>query len=156
MVTKFPSLENIDNCNDEELLRRLQANHEDKGLIEEAKIIRKRRIAVAAQNEVQSISRVLSDFENTFFEYLYAYEEALSLKNGKKTQARRLRNKLKTVSIKQTVSELVLKNGTDGFNLLSNAGLLEYSFENLVMTYKTEFPDTVVLKAEEKLNDVAE
>lgn len=156
MVTKFTSFENIDNCNDEELLRRLQTNHKDKGLFEEAKIIRKRRIAVAAQNEVQSLSKVLSDFENTFFEYLHAYEEALSLKNGKKTQARRLRNKLKTVSIKQTVSELVFKNGTAGFKLLANAGLLEYSFENLVMIYKTEFPDTVVLKAEEKLNDVAE
>jgi hypothetical protein len=89
-----------------------------------------------------------------FFETLAAYEQLLTEKNGVRTTAARTRQKIKNKGIHQSLVEWALsKAATNGFNLLVDAGLPEYTSEYLVVKYADRFPKHVVDRASGRLKE---
>jgi len=87
-----------------------------------------------------------------FYETLCAYEQLLTEKNGKTTSASRTRQKIANKGIPQSLIEWTRgKVETNGFNLLIDAGLPEYTGEYLVMKYADRFPEDVVALARTRL-----
>ena len=87
-----------------------------------------------------------------FYETLAAYEQLLTEKNGRNTPATRTRQKLANKGVYLSLIEWTRgKVETNGFTLLVEAGLPEYTGEYLVARYATRFPKDVVGLARERL-----
>ena len=83
---------------------------------------------------------------------LAAYESVLSLKNGRRTYAVRLKQKIKREDIFEAVCGAVRKGPTSfGFQKLVEMKRLDASFEEVVVRYPKEFPDDVVAQAKKSL-----
>jgi len=87
-----------------------------------------------------------------FYETLAAYEQLLTEKNGRNTIATRTRQKLENKGVHLSLVEWTRgKIETNGFTLLVDAGMPEYTGEYLVTRYATRFPPDVVQLARERL-----
>jgi hypothetical protein len=87
-----------------------------------------------------------------FYETLGAYEQLLTEKHDKNTPAGRTRQKIANKGIHRSLIEWTRgKVETNGFNLLIDAGLPEYTGEYLVTRYADRFPDDVVALARDRL-----
>ena len=87
-----------------------------------------------------------------FYETLAAYEQLLTEKNGRNTIASRTRQKLENKGVHLSLVEWTRgKIETNGFTLLIDAGMPEYTGEYLVTRYATRFPPDVVQLARERL-----
>ena len=87
-----------------------------------------------------------------FYETLAAYEQLLTEKNGRNTPATRTRQKLANKGVHLSLIEWTRgKIETNGFTLLVDAGLPEYTGEYLVARYADRFPPDVVQLAQERL-----
>ena len=87
-----------------------------------------------------------------FHETLAAYEQLLSEKNHSNTPATRTRQKLANKGVYQSLIGWTRgKVETNGFKLLVEAGLPEYTGEYLVAQYADRFPPDVVELARERL-----
>jgi hypothetical protein len=87
-----------------------------------------------------------------FYETLAAYEQLLTERNDKNTRASRTRQKIANKGVHQSLIEWTRgKVETNGFNLLVEAGLPEYTGEYLVTKYADRFPDDVVALARDRL-----
>lgn len=87
-----------------------------------------------------------------FYETLAAYEQLLSEKNGRTTPAARTRQKIDNKGVHQSLIEWTRgKTETNGFKLLVEKGLPEYTGEYLVVRYAGRFPADVVTLARERL-----
>ncbi len=89
-----------------------------------------------------------------FYETLAAYEQLLTEKNGRNTAASRTRQKIDNKGVYQSLIEWTRgKTETNGFKLLVEKGLSEYTGEYLVVRYKERFPEDVVKLARERLTE---
>ena len=87
-----------------------------------------------------------------FYETLAAYEQLLSEKNGRATPASRTRQKIDNKGVYQSLIEWTRgKAETNGFKLLVEKGLPEYTGEYLVVRYASRFPQDVVELARRRL-----
>ena len=87
-----------------------------------------------------------------FHETLAAYEQLLSEKNHSNTTATRTRQKIANKGVHQSLVEWTRgKVETNGFKLLVEAGLPEYTGEYLVVQYTNRFPKDVVKLAQDRL-----
>jgi len=87
-----------------------------------------------------------------FHETLAAYEQILSEKNGKPTRASRTRQKITNKGVHKSLAEWTKgKEETNGFKLLVEAGMPEYTGEHLVLRYASRFPEDIVALARERL-----
>lgn len=87
-----------------------------------------------------------------FYETLAAYEQLLTEKNGSTTRASRTRQKIANKGVHQSLIEWTRgKVETNGFKLLTDKGLPEYTGEYLVARYADRFPEDVVRLARERL-----
>ena len=87
-----------------------------------------------------------------FYETLAAYEQLLTEKNGRNTAASRTRQKITNKGVHLSLIEWTRgKVETNGFILLVEAGLPEFTGEYLVTKYADRFPDDVVTLARERL-----
>jgi hypothetical protein len=87
-----------------------------------------------------------------FYETLAAYEQLLTEKNGRNTIATRTRQKLENKGVHLSLVEWTGgKIETNGFTLLIDAGMPEYTGEYLVTRYAARFPPDVVQLARERL-----
>lgn len=87
-----------------------------------------------------------------FYETLAAYEQLLTEKNARNTPATRTRQKVNNKGVYQSLIEWTRgKKETEGFKLLIEKGLPEYTGEYLVIRYASRFPEDVVLKAQDRL-----
>jgi hypothetical protein len=87
-----------------------------------------------------------------FYEALAAYEQLLTEKNGRNTPATRTRRKLANKGVYLSLIEWTRgKTETNGFTLLVDVGLPEYTGEYLVARYADRFPADVVQLAQERL-----
>jgi hypothetical protein len=87
-----------------------------------------------------------------FYETLAAYEHLLAEKNGKNQRAHRTRQKIANKGVHQSLIEWARgKTETNGFRLLIEAHLPEYTGEYLVARYADRFPADVVALAKERL-----
>ena len=87
-----------------------------------------------------------------FYETLAAYEQLLTEKNERNTAASRTRQKIANKGVHQSLIEWTRgKVETNGFLLLVEANLPEFTGEYLVTKYADRFPDDVVRLARERL-----
>jgi hypothetical protein len=87
-----------------------------------------------------------------FYETLAAYEQLLTEKNGRNTAASRTRQKIDNKGVHQNLIEWTRgKVETNGFKLLVEKGLPEYTGEYLVVRYADRFPQDVVILARNRL-----
>jgi len=87
-----------------------------------------------------------------FYETLAAYEQLLTEKNGRTTAASRTRQKIDNKGIHQSLIEWTRgKAETNGFKLLVEKGLPEFTGEYLVVRYADRFPNDVVELALKRL-----
>lgn len=87
-----------------------------------------------------------------FFQTLGAYEQLLTEKNGKNTKASRTRQKIANKGVLQSLIEWT-KGRTiiNGFILLVNGGLPQFTGEYLVVKYRDRFPAEIVALAQKRL-----
>jgi hypothetical protein len=112
--------------------------------------------AAAFRRQCQLVGNVNDDpadpLVRDFYETLCAYEQLLTEKNGKTTWASRTRQKIANKGITQSLIEWTRgKVETNGFNLLIDAGLPEYTGEYLVTKYADRFHEDVVALARTRL-----
>jgi len=87
-----------------------------------------------------------------FYKTLAAYEQLLTEKNERNTAASRTRQKISNKGVHQSLIEWTRgKSETNGFKLLVEKGLPEYTGEYLVVRYADRFPADVVNLATERL-----
>jgi hypothetical protein len=87
-----------------------------------------------------------------FYKTLAAYEQLLTEKNGRTTAASRTRQKIDNKGVHQSLIEWTRgKAETNGFKLLIEKGLPEYTGEYLVLRYANRFPEDVVALARSRL-----
>jgi hypothetical protein len=87
-----------------------------------------------------------------FYETLAAYEQLLTEKNGSTTIASRTRQKVANEGVHQSLVEWTRgKIETNGFLLLVEAGLPEFTGEYLVTKYADRFPADIVTLARGRL-----
>jgi hypothetical protein len=87
-----------------------------------------------------------------FYETLATYEQLLTEKNRRNTPASRTRQKLANKGVHLSLIEWTRgKIETNGFTLLVDAGLPEYTGEYLVARHADRFPADVVKLAQERL-----
>ncbi len=90
--------------------------------------------------------------ERDFHSMLAAYEELLTEKNGRRTAATRTRQKLKNKGVVECLEDWARGyNTTEGFKLLTQAGLTELTGEYLVTKYPERFTTEAVERARERL-----
>lgn len=94
----------------------------------------------------------ISDAELECLEAVYAYEEALSEKNGKKTRASRTWPKIKEQGILPAIEDIVnRKQESVGYTLLRDMGLEDYSFEAVVVKYPELFSEEAIAVSYERI-----
>jgi hypothetical protein len=88
-----------------------------------------------------------------FYETLAAYEQLLTEKNGRNTAASRTRQKIDNKGVHQSLIEWTRgRVETNGFKLLVEKGLPEFTGEYLVVRYANRFPEDVVALARSRLS----
>lgn len=86
-----------------------------------------------------------SDAEREALEAVYAYEEVLSVKNGKKTRAGRTWQMIKRHGIIGAVERAVNRpTETQGYTALVEMGLEDYAFENVILRHPSLFSEQAV------------
>ena len=85
---------------------------------------------------------------------IHAFEELLSEKRGRTVRLSRTRQKIQRDGEVKTVEDLTLNpNPSDGFHILNDLGILELSFEALVVARANQFPSHVVDAAHSRLEN---
>jgi hypothetical protein len=93
--------------------------------------------------------------ERDFYSMLAAYEELLSEKNKRRTAASRTRQKLKDKGVVECLEDWARGyTETEGFKLLTQAGLTELTGEYLVTKYPDRFTAEAVRRANARLKNV--
>lgn len=87
-----------------------------------------------------------------FYRTLAAYEQLLTDKNERNTIASRTRQKISNKGVHQSLIEWTRgKVETNGFKLLVENGMPQFTAEYLVVVYRDRFPDDVVALAKSRL-----
>ena len=86
-----------------------------------------------------------SEAEKEALKAVYAYEETLRVKNGKKTRASRTWQMIKRHGIVEAVNRAVTRPvETQGYKALLEMGLQEYAFEAVILRYPCVFSPEAV------------
>ena len=95
-----------------------------------------------------------TDAERECLEAVYAYEEVLSAKNGKKTKASRTWQMIKKHGILPAVERAVNRpQETAGYTALLEMGLEDYAFEAVVQKYPGLFSEEAVARCAERISN---
>ncbi|WP_444926999.1 hypothetical protein ACJJI4_03000 [Microbulbifer sp. TRSA002] len=83
---------------------------------------------------------------------VYAYEEVLSIKNGKKTRAGRTWQMIERRGIIGAVERAVNRpTETQGYTALLEVGLQDYAFENVIIRHPDLFSESAVNISRERI-----
>ncbi|QSI30435.1 hypothetical protein GNX71_12905 [Variovorax sp. RKNM96] len=94
-----------------------------------------------------------SEAELECLKALYAYEEVLRSKHGRRQPAAYTRRMFKAQGVLQAVDSLVSKKKeTVGFSALLGVGLQDYAFEAVVARYPSLFSSEAVLQSKARLS----
>lgn len=95
-----------------------------------------------------------SEAEKEALEAVYAYEEVLSLKNGKKTRAGRTWQMINRHGILGAVERAVNRPvETQGYLALTEMGLEDYAFEVVILRYPNLFSSEAVEISKERMKE---
>ncbi len=93
-----------------------------------------------------------SKAEREALQAVYAYEEILSQKNGKRTRATRTWQMIKRHGIIEAVERAVNRSSeTQGYTSLVEMGLEAFAFEAVILRYPEVFSDAAVQRSKERL-----
>jgi hypothetical protein len=93
-----------------------------------------------------------TEAERASLEAVYAYEEVLSTKNGKKTRAGRTWQMISRHGIIGAVERAVNRpTETQGYTSLVEMGLEDYAFENVILRHSELFSEQAVSISRERL-----
>jgi hypothetical protein len=124
------------------------ANAAERGRIDLSFQARRRAVELRAAE-----SGAKDTVEKECLEAVYAYEETLYLKHGKRIKASRTRKALQSKGIIQAVDDIVChENPTAGFEALEKAGLLECAFEAVVLKHPKRFSEQALHNAQARLS----
>lgn len=138
-------LDNIGNCDEPEKLRQYMKNARQRGADDVYNAAFERLISVQPSSEVGTVAH---DVWRTIF----AFEELLKEERGRTVRLSRTRQKIQRDGEVKTVMDLTLKaEPSDGFTMLKDRGILELSFEALVVARAEHFPEDVVDAARARL-----
>lgn len=132
---------------------------------EQCRIVMERAVQQGNEEFYQSVFMRLCEIEGAlnddpsdpivkeFFQTLAAYEQLLTEKNGRKTAASRTRQKIRNKGVHQSLVDWTLGNTeTNGFSLLVERGMPQFTAEYLVARYASRFPEQVVARAHARLD----
>ena len=92
--------------------------------------------------------------ERDAIQAVYAAEAALTHKNGKKTRASRTWQSIERWGILIAVERVVTRRReTDGYQILSELGMLDHSFEAVVLRHPEAFSAEAVQSSRDRLAD---
>lgn len=135
----------ISEYTDPALLRNLMVNAKHHGREDVWREAFRRLCVLEGMNQTDPLHR-------DFFETLTAYEELLTLKNGRTTRANRTRQKLKNKGVIQCLEDWAISGvSTEGFDLLVQNGLFDLTGEYLVLKYPDRFSARAVATAKSRL-----
>ena len=113
--------------------------------------------AQARQRAVQlraATAGASSQAEKECLEAIFAYEETLFIKHGKRVKASRTWQAIDNKSILQAVDDMVSKeHATVGYDALVKAGLHEFAFEAVVLRHPKLFSDAAKQNAARRMAD---
>ena len=93
-----------------------------------------------------------TDAEKQALEAIYAYEEVLSAKNGKKTRAQRTWQMIERHGIIGAVERAVNRTAeTQGYTALVEMGLEDYAFEAVIIRYPDVFSPEAVSNSKQRI-----
>ncbi|WP_199753495.1 hypothetical protein [Luteimonas cucumeris] len=93
-----------------------------------------------------------SDAERECLEAVYAYEEVLSAKNGKRTRASRTWQMIKRYGVIAATERAVDRpDETAGFAALQEVGLGRYAFEAVILRHPSLFSESAVARSRERM-----
>ncbi|MFC1778469.1 hypothetical protein ACFL3I_14235 [Pseudomonadota bacterium] len=94
-----------------------------------------------------------TEAENEAIQAVYAYEEVLSKKNGKRTRATRTWQMIKRRGIIESVERAVnRKSKTQGYTALAEMGLKEFVFEAVSLRHPQVFSNEAIAISRRRLN----
>ena len=94
-----------------------------------------------------------TDVERECLEAVYAYEEVLSAKKGKRQRAGRTWPMIKEHGILPAVERIVLKRAESvGFVALAEMGLMEFAFEAVILRHPGHFSAEAVARSHARLS----
>ena len=95
-----------------------------------------------------------SEAENEALQAIFAYEEVLTKKNGKRTRASRTWQMIKRHGIIEAVERAVNRAAeTQGYTALVEMGLEDFAFEAVILRHPEIFSDAAVAKSKERLSE---
>ncbi len=95
-----------------------------------------------------------SDVEIKALQAIYAYEEALTAKRGRRTRASRTWQMVKRLGIIETMERLVKrKDATTGYTTLAEIHMLDLAFEAVILRYPEFFSQEAVKRSRERLEE---
>ena len=138
-------LDVIERCDDPAALRRFMKNAEQRGGDDVYEAAFQRLITIQPSAQVGTIA-------HDVWRAIYAFEEVRREESGKTVRLSRTRQKIDRVGEVKTVTDLMLeKTPAEGFRMLKDRGMLELSFEALVVARPEHFPSNVVDAARSRL-----
>ena len=85
---------------------------------------------------------------------MYAYEEVLAKKNGKRTRASRTWQMIERHGIIEAVERAVNRpSETAGYTVLVEMGLLEYAFEAVILRHPARFSEAAVSVSRQRMSE---
>ena len=139
-------LNNIERCDDPVKLTQFMKNARERDAVDVYDTAFQRLISIQPSAQPGTIAY---DVWRT----IYAFEELLKEERGKTVRLSRTRQKIQRDGELKTVMDLALKTEpSDGFHMLKDRGILELSFEALVVARSKHFPTNVVDAARSRLH----
>lgn len=92
--------------------------------------------------------------EKECLQAIYAYEEILTKKNGRRTRASRTWQMINRHGILASAERAVnRKTETAGYKALAEMGLQEFAFEAVILRHRELFSDEAILKSEDRMKE---
>lgn len=116
-------------------------------------------VAEAAFRQLISIvpSEEPGTVEHDFWTTIQAFEHTLSEERGKTVRLQRTRQKVNRVGIVETLKDWALSNKkTEGFEMLIERGMPEFTGEAIVLRHPDKFDETVREAARSRLSTVTD
>ena len=124
-------------------------NARDRGAPELAEQARKRAVQIRAE-----LYGTDSEVERECVQAVYAYEEILSAKNGRRQPANRTWQMIKRHGIIPAVERVVTKREIAiGFTALAEMDLMEYAFEAVVLRHPSSFTAEAVSMSKKRIEE---
>ncbi len=122
-------------------------NVEERGKPELALQARRRALEIRAEQRGAK-----TEVEKEALQAIYAYEEFLTRKNGRRTRAMRTWQMIERRGILPAIERLVnRKTDASGYTALVEMGMQDFAFEAIVLRYPEEFTSETVQRAKHRL-----